>query len=195
MYNFNVMRVCLITAIYKITSPSEKVYIGQAWDVGRRFREYKYLWKSRIQAKLHSSFKKHGIDNHKFEVVYEFPRDVTQSILDNYEQFYMDCYRDSGVELMNLREAGSRGKHSEESKKRLSLAHTGKVLSEETKQKIRENRKGKGIGLSNYMYRVGLTGEAKERMRHSKIGSKASKETKRKMSESAKLTHARRKKT
>jgi group I intron endonuclease len=190
------MKIALITAtgIYKITSPSGKVYIGQAWNIKRRFREYTYLWKSKTQIKLHSSFKKYGINNHKFEIIHELPEDITQSVLDTYEQLYMDLYRDCNIELLNLREAGSRGKHSKESKDKLSIAHTGKIMTDETKKRISENRKGKNTGLSNSMYGIGLTGEAKERMRHSKIGTKVSEETKKKMSESAKLSHARRKK-
>lgn len=106
----------------------------------------------------------------------------------------MDFYKNCGIELMNLREAGSRGKHSQESKDKLSIAHTGKILSEETKKRISQNRKGKGTGSSNSMYGIGLIGNAKEKMRQSKIGTKASDETKRKMSESAKLRHGKRKK-
>jgi group I intron endonuclease len=190
------MKVCLVTAtkaIYKITSPTGKVYIGQAHDVKRRFREYTYTWKSKNQTKLNASFRKYGPDRHTFEVIHELPADVTQSILDTYEQLYMDLYRDCKVELLNIREAGGRGSLSEEGKEKLRQFHSGKVLSEETKKRISNSRKGKVTGSSNSMYGIGLTGDAKERMRQSKIGKKASEETRRKMSESAKLAHAKRK--
>ena len=188
------MKVCLITGIYKIVSPTGKVYIGQAWNIKRRFREYTYIWKSSQQKKLHLSLKKYGIEFHKFDNIHKLKNQIRQSEQESYEQLYMDFYKNCGIELMNLREAGSRGKHSQESKDKLSIAHTGKILSEETKKRISQNRKGKGTGSSNSMYGIGLIGNAKEKMRQSKIGTKASDETKRKMSESAKLRHGKRKK-
>lgn len=54
--------------IYKITSPSGKIYIGQSQNIGRRFITYKTNG-SCFQPVLKNSLKKHGYDNHKFEIV------------------------------------------------------------------------------------------------------------------------------
>lgn len=104
-----------MVGIYKITSPSGKVYIGQSWDIDLRLSKYHQIrWNK--QRKLYASFKKYGVKNHKFEVVHELPEDVDQEVMDTYEIFYISQYRSCGIELLNLRDGGSRGKHSEETK-------------------------------------------------------------------------------
>ena len=62
------IKVC---GIYKITSPSGKVYIGQSIDIKRRFTSYKTLNKSKRQVKLYNSFVKYGVENHIFETIEE----------------------------------------------------------------------------------------------------------------------------
>lgn len=115
--------------IYKIISPSGKVYIGQSWDISKRFIDYKYC--SKAQRHIYHSLIKYGYENHTFEVAHELPEDVTQSVLDAYEQLYIDTHRNCGIVLMNIREAGAGGKHSFETRKRMSLAAIGKKHSKE----------------------------------------------------------------
>ena len=54
--------------IYKITSPSGKVYIGQSIDIERRFRHYKRMV-CKDQVKVYNSFLKYGVDAHIFEIL------------------------------------------------------------------------------------------------------------------------------
>jgi group I intron endonuclease len=123
--------------IYKITSPSGKVYIGQSWDIKSRWTHYKQHGRKHKQAKLENSFDKYGVKNHKFEICHELPSDVSQDVLDRYEQFYMDLYRDCGIELLNLREGGYGAKHTQESKDKIAKAHLGKPKhTKESKKKI-----------------------------------------------------------
>lgn len=56
--------------IYRITSPSGKVYIGQTLNINDRLNRYKYMDCKR-QTKLYNSIKKYGWDNHKIEIVEE----------------------------------------------------------------------------------------------------------------------------
>ena len=59
-----------MTGIYKITSPKNRVYIGQSVNIKSRWSRYKKrLPKSQI--KLNRSFLKYGVENHLFEVVEE----------------------------------------------------------------------------------------------------------------------------
>jgi group I intron endonuclease len=54
--------------IYKITSPSGRIYIGQSINIKRRFKEYN----SRLgkgQLLLNRSFLKYGVENHIFEII------------------------------------------------------------------------------------------------------------------------------
>lgn len=97
--------------IYKILSPSGRVYIGQSINIEYRFAQYGREHIKR-QPKLFNSFGKYGKNNHVFVVVHELPKDVDQNVLNEYEQLYMDLYRSCGIELLNIREGGSRGKHS-----------------------------------------------------------------------------------
>jgi group I intron endonuclease len=110
--------------IYKITSPTDKVYIGQSWDWTSRKSKYKRL-KTHEQVKVHRSLLKYGYDAHKVEVICELPEDVTQEILDNYEIIYWQCYKDCGVEMLNVKEPGSKGKLSEDTRKKMSEASSG----------------------------------------------------------------------
>jgi group I intron endonuclease len=140
-----------IVGIYKITSPSGRVYIGQSWNINNRIENYKRN-RSKGQPKLHNSFLKYGVRFHLFEIVHELPNDVQQEVLDQFEQLYMDLYSGCGVSLLNIRQAGSRGKHSDETKDKVRKANTGRVgywrnkhISNETKEKLRVANLGKTL--------------------------------------------------
>lgn len=125
-----------IIGIYKIESPSGKVYIGQSLDIYRRWSDHRSS-KSYKHKKLGASIIKYGVDNHKFNLLYEFPKDIKQDIINSYEQIYMDAYRDCGVELLNLKEGGNGyGKHSEETKAIIREKRKHQVITEETRQKM-----------------------------------------------------------
>ena len=160
-----------ICGIYKITSPSGKVYIGQSRHVLLRWRDHKRDKKAK--SKLFYSLRKHGADAHVFKIIHQLPSDIDQIILDNYEQLYMDLHSSCNVNLLNLRQAGSRGKLSEEAKAKLSKSLKGKTpwnkgiktnhtpwnkgtvgvvkFSDETKRKISEANKGHKNNLGRKM--------------------------------------------
>lgn len=129
-----------MTGIYKITSPSGKVYIGQSWNIKVRWNHYfNYDLRQRL---LRHSFLKYSVNNHIFDVVCELPNDVHQKTLDIYEQLYMDFYRLAGLLLLNLKEAGSTGKLSVETKQKMSISRIGnkntlgRKLTQEQKDNI-----------------------------------------------------------
>lgn len=127
--------------IYKITSPSGKVYIGQSWNIFQRWKQYGSQ-KVKKQPKLFSSFQKYGRKEHIFEIVHELPSDAHQAIIDDYEQLYMDLYAATGINLLNIRLGGSRGKHSVESRERMSISGKGKTISEEQRKRISQTLTG-----------------------------------------------------
>lgn len=131
--------------IYKITSPSNKIYIGQSQDIKLRF--YYYSIKSCTgQRKLYHSLKKHGVENHIFEVIEE----CTIEKLNERERYYQDFYNVTGENGLNLVLQGANEKRkviSDEMKKRISIANSGerngmygKKKSEEFKQARRNHR-------------------------------------------------------
>jgi group I intron endonuclease len=110
--------------IYKITSPAGKIYIGQSWDWISRKSKYKKL-ECESQIYLYRSLKKYGIDNHKIEILLHLPLSISQNILDFYEVYFWQYYKDLGFEMLNIKFPGSNGKHSEESKKKMSMSRSG----------------------------------------------------------------------
>lgn len=150
--------------IYKITSPSGKVYIGQSMDVEKRWASYRN-GNSKKQAKLHASFLKYGVDAHGFEVLCKLPLDTHQIVLDRHEQLFMDLYRETGHELLNLRHAGCTGRHSSTSRQKmkgkLGKWMIGRSLSPETIAKRTAKQKG-----------MKRSAESRQRLSESKRGSK-----------------------
>jgi group I intron endonuclease len=61
----------VIIGIYKITSPSNRIYIGESLDVNKRLLHYSALKNCKSQTKLYRSFIKHGVKNHVFEIIEE----------------------------------------------------------------------------------------------------------------------------
>lgn len=119
--------------VYKITSPKGKIYIGQSSNIEARFRQYRKLRNCDQQRLLYNSFIKYGVLNHSFEVVMFCLRHE----LDATEIFYISTLNalDKDVGL-NLKSGGSRGKHHESSKAKISKANKGKKRTEETKRKL-----------------------------------------------------------
>jgi group I intron endonuclease len=134
--------------IYKITSPSKKIYIGQSVDIEKRFNVYRLLL-CKNQLKIYRSLKKYGVENHKFEIIHIC--DVEE--LNELEKYYVDLYQTfNNKHGLNLKDGGgSKGRHSietcrkiSESKKNRSALYTQKIsdanrkriYSKETKQKI-----------------------------------------------------------
>ena len=162
-----------ICGIYKITSPTGRVYIGQSIDIEKRKKDYRHTERVKGQRKLYNSLKKYGYKKHKFEIVMQC--DIEK--LDEMEIFYIDVYNTFNTKHgLNCMHGGqSQAIHSEETKRRISESNKGRKASEETKRRLSESMKGRKFSE-----------ETIRRMSESKKGRKLSEETKRKMSESKK---------
>ncbi len=131
-----------LICIYKIISPTNKIYIGQSWNWGKRLSNYRKL-SCKGQIKLYSSLKKHGFENHKIEILLELPENITQEALNFYEVYWWRYYKDLQFNMLNIKEPSSHGKHSEESKKKMSNSQKGKKTSEYTKKRLLESNIGR----------------------------------------------------
>jgi group I intron endonuclease len=132
-----------MVGIYKITSPTKKVYIGQSTDIKNRFKSYKRL-NCKKQIRLYNSFIKYGVDKHKFEILCEC--DIKE--LNDKERYYQDIFSAIGKTGLNCRLTASNdrsGKLSEEHKRKIGEAGKKRITSEETKKKLSEAHKGKKI--------------------------------------------------
>ena len=143
--------------IYKITSPSGKIYIGQTTNYSKRHNAYKNH-KCKRQPKLFASIEKYGFVNHTIEII----KECQVEDLNYYERYYQEYY-ESVLNGLNLRYTATTDKSgfmSEESKKKMSDSGKGKIITEEwrknlsiagmnrrhteeEKQKISQSHKGK----------------------------------------------------
>jgi len=130
--------------IYAVTNKvNGKVYIGQTTDFETRVDLYKKL-RCQGQRKLYNALKKYGVDNFYYEMV---DIGLDKEALDFLEDYYIKIFKSLKDNMgYNIREGGgSHGKHSPETKKKISEALTGRErppMSEEQKNKIREKNKG-----------------------------------------------------
>lgn len=130
--------------IYRITSPSGRIYIGQSIDIERRFKHYVDL-RCKSQTRLYSSFMKYGVGGHVFEVL----EVCNEESMNERERFYQDLYDVMGKNGLNclLTTTNDRsGKLSIETKAKLSRAAIKQKrmkCSDGTKRKISVANKGK----------------------------------------------------
>lgn len=127
--------------IYKITSPTKKVYIGQSVNIEKRFKRYKNLH-CKGQRIIYNSFLKYGVENHKFEILCEC--EINE--LNDKERYYQDLYNAVGKNGLNCRLTTSSdrsGKLSEETINKLIESQKNRKVSEETKLKLSIINKGK----------------------------------------------------
>lgn len=139
--------------IYKIISPTGKVYIGQSWDVKNRKKKYASKSKISNQRKLYASLIKYGFDKHIFEIVCTFPEDIEQKVLDEHEIFCIEQFKEAGYNLMNIKSGGRGGKLPKESIEKMLNTRGKWNHTEETKRKMSEISLGKSMP-PKYMYTV-----------------------------------------
>jgi len=175
--------------IYKITSPSNKVYIGQSINIERRFRHYKIM-RCKDQVKIYNSLLKYGVDAHIFEVLELCETEQ----LNNRERHYQDLYDSiaNGLNLLYVKSEHFNGGHSEESKKKESDSLKGRTFTEEHKYKIGLNNsrrimsdKTKEKHRLNGLGKI-VSAETKQKQSQSRLGYEHSAETKQKIAESLK---------
>jgi len=153
--------------IYKITSPNNKVYIGQATNIEKRWKFYKRITCS-DQPRLYNSLLKYGWEQHIFEIIEE----CNLEQLDKREIFYKQqsinnlgwenvlfCHLIDGKggykseeTKRKISQANKGKKHSIESCLKKSISLKGRIESEETKKLKSKNNmgvsRGKGIPKS-----------------------------------------------
>ena len=165
-----------ICGIYKITSPSNKIYIGQSIDIYKRWKYHKFSMKKNINTRINNSFKSYGFENHIFEIIEYCLRDD----LNRLEKKYVDLYKTyNSIDGLNLKDGGgSKANISDETKIKISKTTKGRIGIKHTeKEKLDQSIRMKGIILNQ---------ETKDKMSIAKIGKLKSVETKEKMSKYSK---------
>lgn len=171
-----------IVGIYKITSPSNKIYIGQSKNIYSRWiRSYNRM-DCKKQPHLYNSLLKYGANNHKFEIL----ETCELEELNEKEIYYINLFNSTNKETGLNHRLGGNGKivceSTIEKMRKNAMGNKnmlGKKHSEATKAKISKNRKNK------------LHSEfTKKVMSEKRKGTKLSEETKKKISECNKFTRS-----
>jgi len=167
--------------IYKITSPSKKIYVGQSKDIAFRWGDYRAL-RCKQQPRLFRSFNRYGVTNHIFEVLEE----CNVEDLNRRERYWQDRYKVLGRNGLNCVlqctsdskkevsvETKAKIRHSaqtfsksekgraliEERRRRLK----GTLRSEEAKQKTSDTLRGMRKGIKH-------TEEHRKKLSEAKMG-------------------------
>jgi group I intron endonuclease len=166
------------TGIYKITNIiNNKIYIGSAVNIKNRWARHigDLSRKEHHSIKLQRSYDKHGIDSFKFEIIEECSKENLIII----EQHYIDLFDtyNNGYNCSPIAGNTLGFKHSEESKKKMSISRKGlntwskgSKSSDETKRKLSIAGKGRKH-----------TSESKNKISKSKMGHKVTKKTRKKL--------------
>ena len=183
--------------IYKITSPSQKVYIGQSRNIQNRVQSYKRL-DCKNQSILYKSLKKHGWEAHTFEIIEECEFEQL-NIRERYWQDFYDVIGKNGLNCVLTKTDELPKKMSEATKKKIGNANKGdknhmygrkgelhhnfgKPMSDEQKEKLRGERPY-AQGENNYFYGKKHSEETKKKMSEKRKGYKVSEEVKKRLSE------------
>jgi group I intron endonuclease len=173
-----------VAIIYKCTNLCNgKIYIGKTiGSLKNRIRVH--LWNATAGSRtyFHSSIRKYGADNFKWEVI---DRCLFNEPLCDLERRYIGIYNCMAPHGMNLTRGGDGAdghRHTVETKRKLSIAKLGdknpfygRHHSRDTIEKIRRPGLGRGRHLSD---------ETKRRLSHSCMGRRHTEESKIKMSKS-----------
>lgn len=150
--------------IYKITSPTGRIYIGQSIDIYDRWKDYKSQLSKR-QPRLNRSFIKHSVESHTFEIIEECS--IYQ--LNEKERYWQDFYNVL-KDGLNCRLTSTNDKSG--------------CLSKETKLKVSKNHARPNLGKKHSIESIELMRIANKGRTHM-IGKKLSDETKRKIAEAS----------
>jgi group I intron endonuclease len=190
--------------IYRVTNIiNGKVYIGQTVKT-LEMRKSLHLSNLKKGSDLyfHRAIKKYGEENFKWEILCELD---SKEKLDEMEKFLISIYKKEKCGCYNMTDGGDGAtgyKHTEENKKKISESNKGRInpykgrkrkpLSDETKKKLSEAHKGKIISEETRK-KISTANKGKKRSEESKkrisIGKKGipkSKETKKKLSDANK---------
>ena len=138
--------------IYKITSPTGRIYIGKTISLTSRKSHYKHN-RSEGQKIIYNSIKKHGWDQHKFEVIDKAPAEQLNELEIRYIK-ELNTFHYNNPNGMNLTKGGEGTLGRKHSKKTIDLMiakRTGTKRSEATKKLMSDLKKGKAPASAFYV--------------------------------------------
>ena len=146
-----------------------KAYIGitsqelnKRWKSGWGYQKNIHFW---------NAIQKYGWDNFDHIILAD---GLTEEDAKNKEQYFIAKYKSNNREFgYNMTEGGEGTigyKHTEETKELNRIAHLGKTVSIETRQKMSKSHKGKMTGVEHPFYGRKLPEETKRKISESLMG-------------------------
>lgn len=183
----------ILSGIYRIDGPNNRFYVGSAQRINRRWIEHKRDLRkgNHVNIRLQNAWNKYGEDAFRISVL-EVVED--QSKLIEREQYWIDLLDpvENGYNVLPTAGSNFGWSHSEESKRKLSEANTGKKhgpMSEEQKQYFSSLYKGRKLS-DETRKKMGDSRRGKPRpphvidaVRQANTGRKLSQETRDKIAE------------
>ena len=135
------------SGIYKITSPTGRIYIGEAKCLRQRCLAYTNPNKVKKQRAIYNSLVKYGVESHKIEIL----EIIKEDLLMERERFYQELYDsvNNGLNCFYTQTQNKKKKWSDETKLIMSQKQKGdknsfygKKHTDESLRKIGESSKG-----------------------------------------------------
>lgn len=183
----------MTSCIYAIYGPNDKVYIGSAIDVNRRWANHRHYLEQGTHYNLHlqRAWKKHGANAFAFAVVEKV---AIAELLIEREQSHLDHWFGSQPEqLYNVRRTAESNfglRHSTETRRKMSqsgkVAHRGRTLSEKERQhltRMSASNKGRKRSpefcrrISERQRNLVVSAETRRKLALANIGKRQSRET------------------
>jgi group I intron endonuclease len=133
-----------IIGIYKITSPSNKVYIGQSTNIQNRLKHYSKSYKIGTNINLYYSIKKYGWNAFKKEIIEECDITLLNVREAHYKQKFINEIGWSKAMFFEIWDMGTGGPRSEIIKQKISKGNLGKPKPKPKgfREKISKSLKG-----------------------------------------------------
>ena len=133
--------------VYMITSPIGRLYIGSTLNFLKRENRYKGYY-CKKQTKLYNSLVKYKYENHKFEIIWE----GNVSEMYKYETLIgwgFDVLEKENLNLKLPKLGDIYSVVSDETKKKIGNSRRGKKQTQEARDKVSKSKKGKKLTLSH----------------------------------------------
>jgi len=130
--------------IYKITSPSNKVYIGQSLNIEERKKHYIRINTVKGQPKIFNSLQKYGWDKHNFDILEECDITLLNEREIYWKQYYLDQVNGSWDKVLFLSlydtGGGPKEQHTKD-KMSINIKKAKQLMTNERRQEIGNNIK------------------------------------------------------
>lgn len=160
-----------VCGIYKITSPTGRIYIGQSTHIYRRWNYNYKRCDCKTQPILFNSLLRYGYEKHVFEIIETCSESELTELEIKYIKHFNTFDSDHG---MNLSVGGERQTFSKESRMKMRAARLGKKMSDKSQAKrsktYSDNFKA-GLIVKPIRYNNGMTDEQRKERRANYIKS------------------------